>query len=93
MAFLMAFRKGALTLQVKFALYNALSKALIIAAFMAILPLIVEKVVYDHIDRRLTARSDRVLLIIQRGGIDDIVLEQDCSFESYNILKEDFVAI
>ena len=86
-------RKGVLTLQVKFALYNAISKALIIGAFMAILPLIVEKIVYDHIDHRLIARSERVLMIIKRGGIDDIVLEQDCSFESYNILKEEFVAI
>ncbi len=82
-----------LPLQVKFALYNALSKILIIAAFMAFLPIIVEKVVYDHIDKRLMARSERVLMIIAKGGIDDIVLEQDCSFESYSILKEDFVTI
>ena len=82
-----------MTVQVKFALYNALSKALIILAFWAFLPMVVEKIVYDHIDRRLYARTERVMMIIQRGGIDDIVLEQDCSFESYNILKEEFVAI
>jgi signal transduction histidine kinase len=82
-----------MTLQLKFALYNALSKALIILAFSAFLPRIVETIVYDHIDRRLFARTERVMMIIQRGGIDDIVLEQDCSFESYNILKEEFVAI
>lgn len=82
-----------MTVQVKFALYNALSKAMIILAFSAFLPQIAEKVVYDHIDKRLMARCERVLRIIQRGGIDDIVLEQDCSFESYSILKEEFVAI
>lgn len=82
-----------MTVQVKFALYNALSKALIILAFWAFLPKVVEKIVYDHIDRRLQARMERVMLIIKKGGIDDIVLEQDCSFESYNILKEEFVAI
>jgi signal transduction histidine kinase len=82
-----------MTVQVKFALYNALSKALIILAFWAFLPKVVEKIVYDHIDRRLIARTERVMMIIKRGGIDDIVLEQDCSFESYNILKEEFVAI
>lgn len=80
-------------LQIKFAIYNALSKALIIAAFGAVLPLVVEKVVYNHIDKRLIARSERVLKIIQRGGINDIIAEQDCSFESYSILKEEFVAI
>lgn len=82
-----------MTVQIKFALYNALSKALIILSFWALLPKVVEKIVYDHIDRRLVARTERVLMIIKRGGIDDIVLEQDCSFESYNILKEEFVAI
>lgn len=82
-----------MTVQVKFALYNALSKALIILAFWAILPKVVETIVYNHIDRRLAARTERVMMIIKRGGIDDIVLEQDCSFESYNILKEEFVAI
>jgi len=80
-------------LQIKFAIYNALSKALIIAAFGAALPVVVEKIVYNHIDKRLIARSERVLKIIQRGGINDIIAEQDCSFESYSILKEEFVAI
>ena len=80
-------------LQIKFAIYNALSKALIIAAFGAVLPVVVEKVVYNHIDKRLIARSERVMKIIQRGGINDIIAEQDCSFESYSILKEEFVAI
>ena len=80
-------------LQVKLAIYNALSKGIIIAAFGFLMPLIVEQVVYDHIDKRLIARSDRVLKIISRGGINEIIMEQDCSFESYNILKEEFVAI
>lgn len=78
-------------LQVKLAIYNALSKGIIIAAFGFLMPLIVEQVVYDHIDKRLIARSDRVLKIISKGGIHEIILEQDCSFESYNILKEEFV--
>lgn len=80
-------------LQVKLAIYNALSKAIIIAAFGFLLPMLVEQVVYDHIDRRLIARTDRVLKIISRGGLNEIIMEQDCSFESYNILKEEFVSI
>ena len=82
-----------MTLQVKFAVYNAVSKALILLAFTAFLPLLVERIVYDHIDKRLLARSERVLLTVRKGSIADIVREQDCSFESYNILKEEFVAI
>jgi signal transduction histidine kinase len=82
-----------LTIQVKFAIYNGLSKALIFLAFYTLLPVLVENIVYEHIDKRLLARSERVLLTVQRGSIADIVREQDCSFESYNILKEEFVAI
>ena len=80
-------------LQVKFAIYNAVSKALIVLAFGAILPIIVEKIVFNHIDQRLNARSEKILKIIQLGGINDIIREQDCSFESYNIFKEEFVSI
>lgn len=82
-----------MTIQVKFAVYNAVSKALIILAFIALLPILVERIVYEHIDKRLTARSERVLLTVRKGSIADIVREQDCSFESYNIMKEEFVAI
>lgn len=85
--------KKSLTIQVKFALYNAVSKALIILAFMTLLPILVERIVYEHIDKRLVARSERILLTVKKGSIADIVREQDCSFESYNILKEEFVAI
>src|SRR5688572_17870954 len=80
-------------LQVKLAIYNALSKGLIIAAFGILMPQVVNQIVYDHIDKRLIARTDRVLKIISRGGINEIIMEQDCSFESYNILKEEFVSI
>lgn len=80
-------------LQAKFAIYNALSKAVIVLAFGAILPIIVEKIVYNHTDKRLKARSEKVLKIIKLGGINDIIREQDCSFESYNILKEEFISI
>ncbi|MBL0095716.1 MAG: hypothetical protein IPP46_03925 [Bacteroidetes bacterium] len=67
------FRDGSMTIQVKFAVYNAVSKALIILAFIALLPLLVERIVYDHIDKRLTARSERVLLTVKKGSIADIV--------------------
>lgn len=80
-------------LQVKLAIYNALSKGIIFAAFAILMPVLVETVVYDHIDKRLLARTDRIMKIISRGGINEIIMEQDCSFESYNIFKEEFVSI
>ncbi|MBL0103974.1 MAG: hypothetical protein IPP51_09610 [Bacteroidetes bacterium] len=80
-------------LQVKLALYNAISKAAIILAIGAIMPVLIEKVVYDHMDKRLVARLDKTLKMVQLGGLDEITLDQDCSFDNYNIFKEEFVSI
>lgn len=80
-------------LQLKLAIYNALSKALVLLAFGALMPFLVERVVYNHIDHRLKARTAKVLRIIEKGGLNDIVRESDCTFESYNILKEEFILI
>jgi signal transduction histidine kinase len=82
-----------LKLQIKFALYNALSKAIIIAAIGLFLPIILEKVVYTHIDQRLKARVARMMLEVERGGIREIIMDQDCSFDDYNIFKEEYVSI
>lgn len=80
-------------LQFKLALYNALSKAIIIAAIGLILPVILKKVVYSHIDQRLNARVARMMLEVERGGIREIIMDQDCSFDDYNIFKEEYVSI
>lgn len=55
--------------------------------------MIVERVVYNHTDNKLYARTEKVLKIIERGGINDISRESDCTFESFNILKEEFILI
>src|SRR5690348_12584896 len=57
------------------------------------LPGILKKVVYTHIDQRLKARVTRMMLEIERGGIREIIMDQDCSFDSYNIFKEEYVMI
>ena len=82
-----------LKLQVKLALYNAISKALIILAIGALLPLLIERVVYNHIDKRLVARLEKTFKMVEIGGLDEISLDQDCSFDSYNIFKEEFLSI
>jgi signal transduction histidine kinase len=82
-----------LKLQTKLALYNAISKAVIIAAIGVVLPIILQRIVYNHIDHRLKARSEKMMLMIQRGGISEIITEQDCSFNDYNIFKEEYVSI
>jgi len=82
-----------LKLRVKFVIYNAVSKALIIGAFGMILPVVVQQIVYRHIDKRLEARKDLLLKKIHVGGLDQALLEEDCSFDDYNIFKEEFIKI
>jgi len=82
-----------LKLQVKLALYNTLSKVIIILGIGLFLPKVIEQIVYNHIDKRLEARLEKMMRMIQIGGLDEIALDQDCSFESYSVFKEEYVAI
>lgn len=66
---------------------------IIILAIGLFLPRVIEKIVYNHIDKRLEARLAKMMRMIQIGGLDEIALDQDCSFESYNVFKEEYVAI
>lgn len=80
-------------IQVKLALYNALSKAIIILAIGAIMPVLIQRVAYNHLDRRLVARLDKTMRMVAMGGLDEITIDDDCSFDSYNIYKEEFLSI
>jgi len=62
-------------------------------AFGLFMPGLIEQVVYNHMDNKLHARSEKLLAMIQRGGLDEIALDQDCSFDNYNIFKEEYVSI
>ncbi|MEO5572105.1 MAG: HAMP domain-containing sensor histidine kinase [Bacteroidia bacterium] len=79
--------------QLKFAIYSAIIKALVILAFGLIMPIIVQKVVYTHIDNRLIARKDMVVKKINIRGLDQALLDESCSYDDYNIFKEEFVHI
>ena len=66
---------------------------MIILAFGLIMPLIVQKTVYTHIDNRLNARKDMIIKKISIGGLDPALLDESCSYDDYNIFKEEFVHI
>ena len=80
-------------LQVKLTFYNAIFQAVIVIAIGILLPIVIQRVVYNHIDKRLHARADKMLKIIALGGLEDIVKDQECSFGSYNVFKEEYVSI
>lgn len=80
-------------LQGKLVLYNAVSKAVILSAIAVIIPLLIQKIVYNHLDKRLSARHQKMMRMVRIGGLNEITLDQDCSFDSQNIFKEEFVSI
>lgn len=80
-------------LQSKLVLYNTFSKALVITAIAVIIPMLIQKIVYNHLDQRLNARYQKMIRMIKIGGLDEITIDQDCSFDSQNIFKEEFVSI
>jgi signal transduction histidine kinase len=80
-------------LQSKLVLYNAISKALILSAIAVIVPMLIQKILYNHLDKRLDVRHQKLMRMIRIGGLNEITLDQDCSFDSQNIFKEEFVSI
>jgi len=82
-----------LKLQVKLTFYNAIFQAIIVIAIGILLPIVIQRVVYNHIDKRLHARADKMMKIIGLGGLDNIIKDQECSFVDYNIFKEEYVSI
>jgi signal transduction histidine kinase len=82
-----------LKFQLKFAIYSAFIKAVVILAFGLMMPVIVQKVVYTHIDNRLIARKDMIIKKITLKGLDPALLDENCSYDDYNIFKEEFVHI
>ncbi|MEO6883735.1 MAG: HAMP domain-containing sensor histidine kinase [Bacteroidia bacterium] len=78
----------------KFALFNAASKVLIIAAFILFVPTLIHEATLIHTDYRLKNMKDQVLKIIHKVGLKHFIEEEpDSSFASYNILKEEYISI
>ena len=80
-------------LQVKLTFYNAIFQAVIVLSIGILLPIVIQQVVYNHIDKRLHARAEKMIKIIELGGLDGIITDQECSYGDYNIFKEEYVAI
>ncbi len=80
-------------LQVKIAMYNAFSKAIIIIGIGLFLPVIVSQEAYNHADNRLMARKAKAMSMLKHHELDEIIHDQDCTFDDYNIFKEEYISI
>ncbi|MGE0090697.1 MAG: sensor histidine kinase [Bacteroidales bacterium] len=79
----------------KLAIFNALSKLVIVSALLFIVPWIVSEITIRNTDNLLIKKLDQVIVLVDSLGIDNYInMDNEIkAFGSYNILKEEFVSI
>ncbi|RSK41157.1 sensor histidine kinase [Hymenobacter perfusus] len=78
-------------LEAKLALFNALSKLLLVLLGAVVIPPIVSRVAVSHTDQRLHEKRTEVLQLIERDGISAFV--QGEAYADYNILKQEYITL
>lgn len=79
-------------LQVKFSLYNAITKIAIILVLGAIILFSLDKLAYNQLDNRLLKKKSKIIEHLNDDEIDSLLNNQQ-SFTDYNILKEEFIVL
>ncbi|MEO5603368.1 MAG: HAMP domain-containing sensor histidine kinase [Cyclobacteriaceae bacterium] len=78
----------------KFAVYNTLSKVVIIFVFVIIMPVVIKEVAIINTDRQLLEKREKVLFILENEGISSFIAEGSTGgYGSYNLLKEEFISL
>jgi signal transduction histidine kinase len=81
-------------LRYKLGLFNLVSKILFGILFLASMPLILERINTEQTDNELIGKREQVLEIIAEWGVESFLSDdQESSFGSYNILKEEYISI
>jgi signal transduction histidine kinase len=81
-------------LQAKLAIYNTLSKILMIVVAALVVPSLINEIAMEHTDKRLKAKEAQVRRIIDRIGINRFIdSKNDSAFASYNLLKEEYISL
>ena len=81
-------------LEAKLALFNALSKLLLVLLGALVIPPIVQRVAVAHTDQRLRERQHRVLALMARDGLRAFEQgERAETYADYNILKQDYISL
>jgi signal transduction histidine kinase len=81
-------------LRTKLALFNLLSKLVFTTVFIALMPLIIERINLLQTDNELINKREQVIDLISQIGIEPFITADSGNvFGSYNILKEEFISI
>ena len=81
-------------LETKLALFNALSKLLLVLLGVLIVTPIVQRVAVAHTDLRLREKERQVLALVRRDGLAAFVrAERSEAYADYNILKQEYISL
>ena len=81
-------------LETKLALFNALSKLLLVLLGVLIVTPIVQRVAVAHTDLRLREKKRQVLALVRRDGLAAFVrAERSEAYADYNILKQEYISL
>ncbi|SHK47905.1 sensor histidine kinase [Hymenobacter psychrotolerans] len=81
-------------LETKLALFNALSKLLLVLLGVVVIPPVVSRIAVDHTDQRLHEKKQQVLDLIARDGLAAFIRqEQNQAYADYNILRQEFITL
>jgi signal transduction histidine kinase len=83
-----------ITLRVKLALFNLLSKLAFTMLFLIFLPYLIERIYLRQVDNDLIKKREQVIDIIAGTGIEPFIASDTTdAFGSYNILKDEFISL
>lgn len=76
----------------KLTLFITLSKLLIVALFVLLLPSLVKYASFEYSNYYLNQQKKKVLAVISQNGVD-YYLQGDSAFASYTMLKEEYISL
>ncbi|HEX8546317.1 MAG TPA: HAMP domain-containing sensor histidine kinase, partial [Cytophagaceae bacterium] len=73
--------------------FSTFSKLLIISIFIIALPFILQIISLHNTDRSLLKKKDVVVQLIKKEGIENYIDNENSTYGSYNILKEEYISL
>jgi len=79
----------------KLLVFNLLGKGVFLLVFLMLSPYLLSQLIIDNTDEELLAKKEEVLKLIQKGGIENFISNEnpEQGFGSYNILKEEYILL
>jgi signal transduction histidine kinase len=77
------------------AIFNALTRLLLILVLWLMLPVLVEKVVYNHINKSLLEKKQKFIQHLDKDEINDFIVRNDTSetYASFSTLHSEFLVL